>query len=327
MKVLVTGGAGYIGGHCVYELVRSGYEVVILDNLSTGNVEAIHKDAILYEGDMRDGAILDKIMTEHKIDAVLHFAAKLIVPESVTHPIEYYNNNVGGVTSVLDAMKRNDVKRIVFSSTAAVYGTPEKVPCTEDDPTRPESPYGDSKLACEGLIKWAAAAHDFQYVIFRYFNVAGGDASGTIGLASKKITHLIPSIIEAAQGIRPQFTLYGDDYPTRDGTCIRDYIHVTDLVKAHIKGLEYMVNDGGSGTFNLGTNDGSSNKEIVDAVEEVIGQKIPLVWGPRRAGDPAMIVASNEKAQKILGWTPEHNLKDIIKSDYDFRKNHPHGYK
>ena len=323
MKALVTGGAGYIGSHAVYELIRDGHEVVILDNLSTGNREAVHKEAKFYEGDQKDKALLNKIFAENNIDVVMHFSAKLIVPESVDKPIEYFENNVHGLAVLLESMKENNIENIVFSSTAAVYGEPTKVPIEEDDPKLPINPYGASKLACEWLLEGANKAHGINYVTFRYFNVSGADKSGEIGLSAKgerKLTHLIPVVVEAALGIRDKMSIFGNDYDTRDGSCIRDYIHVTDLAKAHIAGAKYAMS-GKSNTFNLGTKDGSTVIEIVDAVEKTMGVKVPHTIEARRAGDPAKLVASNERAVRELNFKTELTLEDMIKSDYNWRQN------
>ncbi len=322
MKTLVTGGAGYIGSHTVYELIRDGHEVVVLDNLSTGNVESIHSDAVFYKGDQQDEKLLEKIFSEHKIDVVIHCSAKLIVPESVEEPITYFENNVHGVAILLKAMKKHNVKNIVFSSTAAVYGEPKNIPIKEDDYKEPINPYGSSKLSCEWLIKASAKAYDMNYVIFRYFNVAGADVSGEIGQSTKgrKLTHLIPVIIEAALGLRDKVKIFGNDYETKDGTCVRDYIHVTDLAKAHILGAKHTLKNK-SGTFNLGSKGGYSVKEIVDNTEKILNMKVPYEIVERRSGDPSTLVASNDKARKILSFKIENNLETIIKSDYNWRKN------
>lgn len=325
MRVLVTGGAGYIGSHCVYELIKDGHEVVVFDNLSVGSKSAVHKKAILVVGDIHDAAQLDQVMTSYTFDAIIHFAASIVVSESVKEPLKYYHNNLIGVHSVLSAMTRNNVKNIVFSSTAAVYGTPKEMPCVETTPTHPESPYGESKLASENMIKWVAAANDLNYTIFRYFNVCGADESGNIGLASKHITHIIPSAIEAVLGIRDKLTVFGTDFDTVDGTCIRDYIHVSDLARAHVLGLEYMLKTGVSEVFNLGSNAGYSVKQIVESVSQLCGD-VPFVYGPRRDGDPAIIVANADKAKELLKWEPKYKLDEMIRTDYQWRSKHPKGY-
>lgn len=321
MKVCVIGGAGYIGSHAVYELIRDGHEVVVIDNLSTGLEEMVHKDAKFYLGDITNKEELNNIFKEEcsikAFDVVMHFAAKLIVPESVTHPLEYYHNNVEGVRIMLETMVENNVENVVFSSTAAVYGEPVKAVCEEDDLTKPINPYGESKLACEKLIEWASKAHDLNYCIFRYFNVAGADKSLEIGLKKDKLTHIVPIVNQVALGIREKVTVFGDDYDTPDGTCIRDYIHVTDLAEAHILGAKYIMENNKSLLVNLGSNEGYSVMEVIKEVERIAPVKYEM--GERRAGDPAKLIASNKKAKEILGWEPKYKLYDIVKSDYDFR--------
>jgi len=317
MRVLVVGGAGYIGSHTVYELIKDGQEVIILDNLSSGYMELVHPEARFYRGDIRHKKDVEAVFKKEKIDVVMHFAAKIIVPESVEMPLEYYYNNVEGVRVLLEVMKEHDVKKIVFSSTAAVYGEASGV-CHEDDVTKPINPYGETKLATEKMIKWVANAHGFSYVIFRYFNVAGADESMKIGLMKDQLTHLIPVAIQGILGIREHLTIYGNDYPTKDGTCIRDYIHVSDLAYAHVLGAHYLMKGGQSETMNLGSNAGFTVLEVAQAVNEIAPLKV--VIGPRRAGDPAELIASNDKAKRILGWTPKFRLADIVRSDYNYRK-------
>lgn len=317
MRVLVVGGAGYIGSHTVYELIKNHQEVIILDNLSSGYMELVHPDATFYQGDIRNKADVIRVFAKEQIDVVMHFAAKIVVPESVKEPLEYYYNNVEGVRVLLEVMKEFDVKKIVFSSTAAVYGEASGV-CHEDDPTVPINPYGETKLATEKMIKWVSNAYGFHYVIFRYFNVAGADVSLKIGLMKDQLTHLIPVAIQGIIGLRDHLMIFGDDYPTKDGTCIRDYIHVSDLAYAHVLGAHYLFNGGTSETMNLGSNAGFTVKEVAEAVNAIAPLKV--VIGPRRDGDPAELVASNEKAKRILKWTPKYNLKDIVLSDYLYRK-------
>ncbi len=321
MKVCVIGGAGYIGSHAVYELIRAGHEVVVIDNLSTGLERMVHKDAKFYLGDITKKNELDEIFKKEcstkPFDVVMHFAAKLIVPESVTHPLEYYHNNVEGVRIMLETMVENGVKNVVFSSTAAVYGEPVKPVCEEDDLTKPINPYGESKLACEKLIEWVSKAHDLNYCIFRYFNVAGADESLEIGLDKEKLTHIVPIVNEVALGKREKVMVFGDDYETPDGTCIRDYIHVTDLAQAHILGAKYILENNKSLLVNLGSNEGYSVMEVIKEVEKL--SPVHYEMGERRAGDPAKLIASNTKAKEILGWEPKYKLFEIVKSDYDFR--------
>jgi UDP-glucose-4-epimerase len=324
MKLLVIGGAGYIGSHFVYEAIRAGHEITIFDNLSTGNKESIHPQAKFVEGDLTNKKDVDAVLAGDKFDAALHFGAKLIVPESVEKPLMYYENNVYGVGVMLEGLKNHGVKNVMFSSTAAVYGDPiNDEPLTEDSSlTIPINPYGASKKAAEDLIQWTHAAHDINYIIFRYFNVAGADSSGEIGLSPKNPpTHLIPVINEAILGIRPEMKIFGEDYPTPDGTCIRDYIHITDLAQAHVLGIEYLVKTGESNIINLGTNTGLSVKEIIEATEEALKVTIPRTIFPRRAGDPAKLTASNKKAKELLGWEPKLTVADMITSDYNWRKN------
>ena len=321
MKVCVIGGAGYIGSHAVYELIRDGHEVVVIDNLSTGLERMVHKDAKFYLGDITKKEELNNIFKKEceikPFDVVMHFAAKLIVPESVTHPLEYYHNNVEGVRIMLEVMVENNIKNVVFSSTAAVYGEPVKPVCEEDDLTKPINPYGESKLACEKLIEWVSKAHDLNYCIFRYFNVAGADESLEIGLDKEKLTHIVPIVNEVALGKREKVMVFGDDYDTPDGTCIRDYIHVTDLAQAHILGAKYILKNNKSLLVNLGSNEGYSVMEVIKEVEKISPVKYEM--DARREGDPAKLIASNKRAKEILGWEPKYKLFEIVKSDYDFR--------
>lgn len=323
MKVCVIGGAGYIGSHAVYELIREGHEVVVIDNLSTGNKSYVHKNAKFYLGDITIFNDLDLIFKKEnlikKIDVVMHFAAKLIVPESVKMPLEYYFNNVEGVRIMLSAMKENDIKNVVFSSTAAVYGNPTKFVCEEEDITIPINPYGESKLASEKMIKWVSASCGFNYCIFRYFNVAGADKSLEIGLDKDNLTHLIPVTVQTMMGIREKMLVFGGDYETKDGTCIRDYIHVSDLAKAHVLGAKYIFENNTSLLANLGSNEGYTVKEIISEVSKYGSVNFEVV--ERREGDPAKLIASNNVAKELLGWVPSYSLSDIIASDISFRKS------
>jgi len=322
MKVCVIGGAGYIGSHAVYELIRDGHEVVVVDNLSTGKMEMVHKEAKFYLGDITKEIELTEIFKKEcdikPFDVVMHFAAKLIVPESVEQPLEYYYNNVEGVRIMLSVMKDFNIKNVVFSSTAAVYGEPEKDICEETDKTNPINPYGETKLADEKLIKWVCERYNMNYCIFRYFNVAGADESLEIGLNKDNLTHIIPVTVQTALGIRDKMIVFGNDYDTKDGTCVRDYIHVSDLAYAHVLGAKYLVENNKSLLVNLGSNEGYTVLEIIKEVEKYY--KVNYEIGERRAGDPAKIVASNQKAKEILGWSPKRNLSDIIKSDIEYRK-------
>ena len=327
MRILVLGGAGYIGSHTALELVKAGNEVVIADNLVTGYRKAIPEGAKFYEGDLRDSDFLDNLFHQEKIDAVIHFAAYSLVGESVTNPLKYYDNNLYGTKVLLEAMVKNNVGKIVFSSTAATYGEPENIPILESDRTCPTNPYGETKLAMEKMFKWTAEAHGLRYVSLRYFNACGADESGTIGEAHNPESHLIPLILQVPNGKRETISIYGTDYDTPDGTCIRDYIHVTDLAQAHILAVQYLNNGGESDIFNLGNGVGYSVREIIETARKVTGHPIPATETSRRAGDPARLVASSEKAKSVLGWKPVHDsLEEIIASAWNWHKNHPNGY-
>lgn len=327
MKLLVLGGAGYIGSHTATELLDNGHEVVIADNLVTGYREAIPEKAIFYQGDLRDKDFLVDLLKKEKVDAVIHFAAFSLVGESVTNPLKYYENNLYGTKVLLDAMIETGVDKIVFSSTAATYGEPENIPILESDRTCPTNPYGETKLAMEKMISWAAKAHGLHFVSLRYFNACGAHKSGKIGEAHNPESHLIPLVLQVPNGKREFVSIYGNDYDTPDGTCIRDYIHVTDLAKAHILAVEYLMNGGESDIFNLGNGVGYSVKEVIETARKVTGHPIPAKEEARRAGDPARLVASGEKARKILGWEPEiKDLADIISSAWKWHKAHRDGY-
>jgi len=326
MAILVTGGAGYIGSHTVAELLEQGKEVVVIDNLQTG-----HKDALLggklYEGDLRDKELLKRLFAENEIEAVIHFAANSLVGESMKDPVKYFDNNVYGTLCLLEAMDKANVRKIVFSSTAATYGEPEKVPIEENDPTHPTNVYGETKLTMERMMAWFDQVLDIKYVALRYFNAAGAHASGKIGEDHDPETHLVPLILQAAIGQRDSIKIFGDDYNTPDGTCIRDYIHVSDLADAHLRAVEYLLGGGDSDVFNLGSGQGFSVKEMIEAVREVTGRDFPVQVTPRRAGDPAVLVASSDKARSVLGWKPSRdNLQDIIGSAWGWHSNHPEGY-
>lgn len=326
MAILVCGGAGYIGSHMVAELLENGEEVVILDNLEKGHTEAL-LGGKLYIGDLRDRTILDKVFTENKIDAVIDFAAYSLVGESMTEPLKYFNNNVGGTISLLEAMRDYNVKYIVFSSTAATYGEPEVVPISEDSKTIPTNAYGESKLLVEKILRWCDHAYGIKYTTLRYFNAAGAHISGKIGEDHSPESHLIPIILDVALGNRDKIMMYGDDYDTIDGTCIRDYIHVSDLASAHSLALKRLMNGGESRIYNLGNGTGFSVKEVVEIARKVTGHPIPAGVAPRRAGDPAILIASSKKAVEELGWKPKYNSIDtVIETAWNWHKNHPNGY-
>lgn len=327
MSILVCGGAGYIGSHTVYKLIEQGKDVVIIDNLQSGHIGAVHPKAKFYKGDIRDASILDKIFTENKIESIVHFAANSLVGESMEKPLLYFNNNVYGMQILLESMVKHNIKNIVFSSTAAVYGEPKRVPILEDDETNPANTYGETKLTMEKMMKWCNKAYGINYVALRYFNVAGSLGDGSIGEDHNPETHLIPLILQVPLKKREFISVYGTDYPTPDGTCIRDYIHVLDLADAHIKAVEYLEAGNESNIFNLGNGVGFSVKEMIEAAKDATGKEIKVVLGDRRAGDPAQLIASSEKANKILGWTPKFtDVKDIIKDAWAFHTAHPNGF-
>lgn len=327
MSVLVLGGAGYIGSHATSKLIENGYEVVVIDNLQTGHKDAICEGAKFYQGDIRDINFLREVFSKEKIQGVMHFAANSLVGESMTNPIKYFNNNVYGTEVLLSAMNEFDIKNIVFSSTAATYGEPKQIPITEDTETSPTNPYGESKLIMEKMMKWCDKAYGIKYVALRYFNVAGAKETAKIGEDHSPETHLIPLVLQVPLGKREAITIYGDDYDTEDGTCVRDYIHVEDLVDAHILALEYLAKDNISNVFNLGSNNGFSVKEIIDVARKVTGHPIPQVMGERRAGDPSKLVASSEKAREILGWAPSKtSVEKIIEDAWNWHKNNPNGF-
>ena len=327
MAILVCGGAGYIGSHAVHALVEKGEQVVIVDNLQTGHRGALNPAAKFYEGDIRDTAVLDKIFTENKIEAVIHFAANSLVGESMEKPLLYFNNNVYGMQVLLEAMVRHGVDKIVFSSTAATYGEPKRVPIHEDDETCPTNTYGETKLTMEKMMKWVSRANGVRYVSLRYFNAAGALPDGSIGEDHKTETHLIPLILQVPTGRRDHITVFGDDYPTPDGTCLRDYIHVVDLADAHVLALEYLRKGGASDIFNLGNGQGFSVKEMIAAAEKATGRSIKVEIGARRAGDPAQLIASSEKARSVLGWKPQFtDVEQVIGTAWKWHESHPHGY-
>lgn len=327
MKILVTGGAGYVGSHAVYGLIDKGYEVVVVDNLQTGFKEAIHNEAKFYKGDIRDSNFLDNLFQNEEIDGVIHFAANSLVGESMEKPLEYFDNNVYGTQKLLESMVRYNIKNIVFSSTAATYGEPVNIPITEDHVTNPINTYGETKRIMEKLMHWASKSYDLKYISLRYFNVAGAHSSGSIGESHNPETHLIPIILQVPLGRREFLSIFGDDYSTEDGTCIRDYIHIEDLVEAHILAIEKLINGGDSGIYNLGTGVGYSINEMLEAARKVTGHPIPSKISERRAGDPAVLVASNKLAKQELGWSPKWTkIEDIIESAWKFYENKPFGF-
>ncbi len=327
MTILVLGGAGYIGSHTVYELIENGEDVAIIDNLQTGHIKAVHPKARFYKGDIRNREFLDSVFAKEKIDAVIHFAAYSLVGESMEKPLKYYENNLCGTKILLDSMVANGINKIVFSSTAATYGEPESLPILETDKTEPTNPYGETKLAMEKMFKWVGRAHNINFVSLRYFNACGAHVSGKIGEDHAVETHLIPLILQVPNNKREHIYIFGDDYNTKDGTCIRDYIHVTDLAQAHILAVKYLRNGGNSDIFNLGNGIGFSVKEVIETARKVTGHPIPAQISPRRAGDPAKLIASSNKARKILGWKPEHaELEEIIATAWNWHKKHPNGY-
>lgn len=322
MKVLVTGGAGYIGSHCVKVLLDKGYEVVVVDNLETGHEESIDERATLYVGDIADSKLMDKVFSENQVSGVIHFAAYSLVGESMKNPHKYYENNVSKTNHLLDSMVRNNVSNIVFSSTAATYGEPKKTPIEEDDPQCPTNVYGQTKLAMEQMISWYGKIHNLKHVALRYFNVAGALEDGSIGEAHNPETHLIPLILQAANGRSRNINVYGTDYPTKDGTCIRDYIHVLDLCDAHVLALEYLLNGNPSDVFNLGSGAGFTVYEMINAARKVTSKEIPVNEVERRKGDPAVLIASSSKAKRVLGWNPSReNIEKMIKDAWTWELN------
>lgn len=324
--ILVAGGAGYIGSHMVALLVKRGYEVIVVDNLRTGHWQAVKGAKKLYVGDLRDNAFLEQVFSENDIDGVINFAAFSLVGESVTNPLKYYGNNVEGAVSLLSAMKTHGVDKMVFSSTAATYGEPEKQPIEEHDRTEPTNPYGATKLAIENMLKWCDRAYGIRYAALRYFNAAGSDTETGIGEDHDPESHLIPLVMKTALGQRDHIGIFGEDYPTADGTCVRDYIHVNDLAEAHLLALEYLAGGGSSDVFNLGSGDGYSVKEIIETARRVTGREIKATVEPRRAGDPSVLIASNKKAAEVLGWKPVRGLEEIISDAWAWHSGHPNGY-
>ena len=327
MSILVVGGAGYIGSHMVKRLIEQGQEVVVVDNLSTGHRKAVDEKARFYEGDIRNHVFLKGVFDRENIDTVVHFAAFSIVPESMEKPLKYFDNNTAGMVALLEEMRDHDVKRIIFSSTAATYGVPEKSPIEETDRQAPINPYGESKLMMERIIRWADQAYGIKFVALRYFNVAGAYPDGSIGEDHGPETHLTPIILQVAAGQRDQLKIFGDDYNTPDGTNVRDYVHVLDLVDAHILAINYLKAGNDSDVFNLGSSTGFSVKQMVEAAREVTGEPIPAEIAERRPGDPDSLIAASQKARDVLQWQPQYDdVKEIIQTAWNWKQQHPRGY-
>lgn len=327
MKVLVAGGAGYIGSHCVRQLIAAGHQPVVVDNLVYGHRAAVAPEIPFYDVDFGDAGAIERVFTEHRIDVVMHFAAYAYVGESVTNPIKYYRNNLAAPLTLLEVMLKHDVKKFVFSSTCATYGVPARLPITEDLPQAPINPYGQTKLDVENLLKALARSHGLSFAAFRYFNAAGASEDGKIGEDHEPETHLIPLAIGAAQGLRPALQVFGTDYPTPDGTCLRDYVHVDDLSRAHIAVFDKLATPGAQFFYNLGTGTPTSVKEVINAVEKVSGLKVPVAYAPRRAGDPPALFADSTKAKTELNWAPKFTtIEPIIATAWRWHQAKPKGY-
>jgi UDP-glucose 4-epimerase len=324
MKVLVTGGAGYIGAHTVKLLQGSGHRVIVLDTLEHGKRSAIG-DTPLVIGNTADRLLVERVLRDEAVDAVIHFAAYKAAGESMEQPGRYFDNNVCGTLSLLEAMVATGIKYLVFSSTAAVYGTPAKLPVTEDHPLQPENPYGASKLMVEQMLQWFDRSHGLRSVALRYFNAAGADPDGTIGEDWTRTLNLVPVVMKAVLGRSPAIKVFGTDYPTPDGTAIRDYIHVVDLAAAHIKALDYLTRKQTSNIFNLGTGTGSSVRQVIDMTRQVSGRDVPVEYTERRPGDPVGVWADNTKAREVLDWTPRYGLQEIIQTAWQWHSTHPEG--
>lgn len=325
--ILVTGGAGYIGSHAVKALCDAGYEVKIIDNLSKGHVAAVDSRAELNKIDLEDYESVYRFFQHNKIDAVMHFAGSIEAGLSMKEPADFLRNNVMNSQNLLEAMRRNSVMKIIFSSTAAVYGNPENIPIKENDPTDPTNYYGATKLMFENILQKYEQFYDLKYVALRYFNAAGADASGEIGEDHDPETHLIPIVLQHALGLREKVSVYGTDYETKDGTCVRDYVHVTDLIEAHVLALKYLLDGGGSDIFNIGSGSGFTVKEVINAVEKVTGKKVVAEESARRAGDPAVLIADSTKIKEKLGWNPKKDdIEKILQDAWRWHKNKPNGY-
>lgn len=319
-KVLVVGGAGYIGSHMVRSLLEAGNEVTVFDNLSTGHRNMVPKKVKFIKGDLNKKVEIYNALSRNPFHAVMHFAASSLVGESVSNPLKYYRNNVSAFVNLLDAMMETKLKRLIFSSTAAVFGEPAEIPLKEDSLKKPTNPYGHSKLMIEQMLKDADAAYGVKHVVLRYFNAAGAHSSGEIGEDHAPESHLIPNLIKAMLGKSKPLTVFGTDYPTPDGTCVRDYIHVEDLCEAHRLALKWLTKEKTSGVFNLGSGTGYSIREIIREAESIAGIKVPVKYGPRRAGDPSSLIATSEKARKILGWKAQRTLRDILETAWRWHK-------
>ncbi len=324
MNILVTGGAGYVGSVCSEQLIAQGHHVVILDNLVTGHRKAVPTEATFIEGDISRGDVVGEAITGHAIEAVMHFAGETLVTKSMTDPRCYFENNLCKGVALLDTIMQHGIRQIIFSSTAAVFGEPLSTPITEEHPTNPINAYGESKLMFEKILDWYSRAYGLRYIAVRYFNAAG--ASANFGEAHRPETHLIPLLLESAQDGNKEFRIYGDDYSTQDGTCVRDYVHVLDIAQAHIRAL-HAVEQGRSGIYNVGSSTGYSVREVVQAVQAVTGKVLRIGIGVRRPGDPAVLVAGNAKLVKELGWSPQHSdLRNIVSTAWAWKQQHRDGY-
>ncbi|CAM2879110.1 UDP-glucose 4-epimerase GalE [Paenibacillus sediminis] len=325
--ILVTGGAGYIGSHVVKQLLDQNIEVVVLDNLSTGHRQAVDDRVVFWEGDVKDEQTLEQLFKTYSIEGVIHFASSCLVGESVLQPLKYYENNVSATTILLKVMLRQQIKKLIFSSTCATYGIPDTDILHEGSPTNPVNPYGRSKLMVEQILSDCSKAYDLSFISLRYFNAAGAHSSGMIGECHEHETHLIPNVLLHLLGKQDKVSIFGTDYDTPDGTCIRDYIHVNDLADAHIRALQRLL--GGekmTAVYNLGTGSGFSVKEIIEMCEQITGKKANVVYAARRPGDPGRLVASYEKVNREMGWKPQYTLEDIIRTAWKWHLHHPYGY-
>jgi UDP-glucose 4-epimerase len=327
MKILVAGGAGYIGSHTVRELLKAGYEVVVYDNFSKGFKEALPKETNFIKGDLNDVVLLDKIFQLNNFDSVIDFAGHIEVSESMKEPAKFYTDNILGLVNLLNIMQKYNVKNIIYSSSAAVYGEPKQIPIPEEHSGNTNNVYGETKFIAERMLNFFDKIYGIKSICLRYFNASGADESGEIGEAHNPETHLIPLVYQVPLGKRQSITIFGDDYPTADGTCIRDYIHVTDLAKAHILAMEHLIKNMQSGIYNVGTGRGYSVQEIIDVAKKITGHEIPVVKDSRRFGDPSELVACTDKIKKELGWEPQmSSLHTIMRTAWKWHKTHPDGY-